>query len=308
MLTRISDLAEFNQTQSLVRAIQTRMYDTQIQISTGKKAQRYEGLAEDSTRLVNLKADRSAANRFVENNTVIDQRLATMEDKVAGLIDLATSYKAFLVNAANASNATDMAFATHSQAELDRVAGLLNTRVDGRYLFSGSRTDVAPVNLSAAGFTTPPTTYPSDPNTAYYEGDDTELAARADHNLTVTYGVNADAPEFEKLIRALHLGATTSVTPTVEGDRIQESLRLVNEVLDSLPDVRTRIGAARHTLESTNQRHNDFLLYADQSISEIEDVDPVEAVNRLSADQTHLQASYTVMARLAQISLVNYLR
>lgn len=308
MLTRISDLAEFNQTQSLMRTVQARMHDTQIQISTGKKAQRYEGLAEDSTRLVNLKADRSAATRFVENNKVIDQRLATMEDKVAGLIELATSYKAFLVNAANASNAADMAFATHSQAELDRVAGLLNTRVDGRYLFSGSRTDVAPVNLGAAGFTTPPTTYPSDPNTAYYEGDDTALAARADHNLTVTYGVNADSPEFEKLIRALHLGATTSVTPTIERDRIQESLRLVNEVLDSLPDVRTRIGAARHTLESTNQRHSDFLLYADQSIGEIEDVDPVEAVNRLNADQTHLQASYMVVARLAQISLADYLR
>lgn len=308
MLTRISDLAEHNQTQSLVRAIQARIYDTQIQVGTGKKAQRYDGLAEEATRLINLKSDRSAATRFVANNTVIDQRLAAMEDKVAGMIDLATSYRAFLVNAASSSNAADMAYATHSQSELDRMAGLLNTRVDGRYLFSGSRTDAAPVNLNAAGFTTPPATYPSDPNTAYYEGDATELSARADHSLTVTYGVNADAPEFEKLIRALHLGATTSVSPTVERDRIQESLRLVNEVLDTLPDVRTRLGAARHTLESTNQRHSDFLLYADQSIGEIEDVDPVEAVNRLNADQTHLQASYMVMARLAQLSLGDYLR
>jgi len=308
MLTRISDLAEHNQTQSLVRSIQTRMYETQIQVSTGKKAQRYDGLAEDTTRLVNLKADHNAAARFVENNKVIDQRLAAMEDGIAGLIELATSYKTFLVNASNGTNAEDMAFADYSQAELDRAAGLLNTRVDGRYLFSGSRTDALPVNLNATGFTPPPSAYPSAANTAYYMGDATILAARADQNLVVSYGVNADEPEFEKLIRALHLGATTSVSPTIESDRIQEALRLVNEVLDTLPDTRTRVGAARNTLESTSQRHEDFLLYAEQSIGEIENVDPIEAINRLNVDQTHLQASYMVMARLSQISLANFLQ
>jgi signal transduction histidine kinase len=45
-----------------------------------------------------------------------------MEDRVAALIELATSYKAFLVNASSGSNAADMAFATHSEAELERAA------------------------------------------------------------------------------------------------------------------------------------------------------------------------------------------
>ena len=79
---------------------------------------------------------------------------------------------------------------------LAEVEAALNTRLDGQYLFAGSRSDAAPVELPAP----PPTT--ADP-TLYYRGDAVRLTTRADAGLELAYGVTADAAPFAELIAAL---------------------------------------------------------------------------------------------------------
>ena len=48
--------------------------------------------------------------------------------------------------------------------------------------------------------------------------------------------------------------------------------------------------------------------YATEAISGLEDTNLTEAITRLNADQTLLQASYLSLSRLDSISLVDFLR
>ena len=72
--------------------------------------------------------------------------------------------------------------------------------------------------------------------------------------------------------------------------------------------MRSQISADRSTIETLNKRHADFLLYAEENIGDLENIDVTEALTRLGGDQVQLEASYMLIARLSQISLTQYLR
>ena len=231
-----------------------------------------------------------------------------MESAVGNTVDAATKLKTLLVNGLNNNIAADMSLGMQAQNLLNEVAKQLNVKIGDRYLFSGSKTDTAPVDLSAAGYGAPPPTYPSTADTGYYQGDGVVLTTRAADDYDVSYGVTADDPAFEKLIRALQLTATVTTTPTLDRDRLQNGLDLVNQAINELSTVRSKIGGTQNALDAANQDHIDMTLYMEQSITKITQVDVAEAATRLSADQVMLQASYMTISQLSKLSLANYLR
>jgi len=305
-MTRVTDLASQNLTLGHLRQAQARQRDAQLQISSGKTAQRYSGIAGQSAKLVSLEAEHTRTQRFVEGNKLVDQRLQKMESAVAAAGDLAAELRTLLVNATNASDADAVPLAEESERMIHQLAGLLNEKADGRHLFAGSRIDVPPVDISAL---------PADgdfPGTAdahYYRGDGARASVRASDQLTITYGVTADEPAFEKLVRSIHLVRTADASdPAALSARLEEALGLAEAAVNEIPDIRSRIGVARNALEAETARHEESLLYGEKAIGDIENVDVTEAITRLAAEQTTLQASYAALARLQSLSLADYLR
>jgi flagellar hook-associated protein 3 FlgL len=303
-MDRVTTLSQQTRLLSFVGDTQRRFDELQTQIASGRKAQNYQGVARDSGRLITLEATHLKITQYVESNGTVERRLNTMESSLAQLIDVMTSFKTLLVNALNASNAADLDLNNQAQQHLTEAAALLNVQQDGRYLFSGSRTDVAPVDLTAlpASYTVPTADGAS---AAYYQGNAQVLEVRADDLLTVSYGVLASDPAFERALRGIDVvvkGAPTDRT------MLNHALDVVNQALDGLPDVRTRIGLDRNTLESVNDRHQEFLLFAEENISDIENVDIPETVTRLNEAQVTLEASYMTLSRLSQTTLMNFLR
>jgi flagellar hook-associated protein 3 FlgL len=307
-MTRVVNLAQHTLILSQIRDAQARMQETQIQMATGYKAQRYSGIAPDARQLVNLESSHTRMEQYQASNKVVDLRLQTMESSTAQVLDAATKLKTLLTNALNASNANDMAIGLQAQNLLNEVAKQLNVKIGDRYLFSGSKTDTPPVNLSAPGYSAPPTTYPSVADTGYYQGDGVVLSTRAADDYDLNYGVTADEPAFEKTIRALQLAATVTTSPTLDRDRLNDALGLVNDAINGLPTIRSRIGAAQNALDSANEDHADMMTYMEQSIVQITSVDVTEAASRMASDQLMLQASYMTISQLSQLSLANYLR
>ena len=306
-MTRIANLAQHNLMLSHVRQTQSRIQDMQIQAATGYKAQRYAGIAPQSGRLLNLEDERARMAQYQTNNGAINLRLQTMETSVSSVIDAATKLKTLLTNALNGSNATEMALTQEAQNLLNEVSKSLNVKIGDRHLFSGSLTNVAPVDLAAAGFTAPPTAYPSSADTGYYQGNTTILSSRAADDFDVSYGATADEAGFEKIIRALNLTATVTLTPTIDRDRLQDALDVVNQAIQELPTIRSRIAASQTALDQADEMHADMTTYLEVSITEITSVDITETISRINADQVLLQASYMTISRLGQLSLANYL-
>ncbi len=307
-MTRIANLAQHTQILGNIRETQTRMHDLQIQMATGFKSQRYSGIAHDSRQLVNLESSRSRMEQYQTNNNTINLRLQTMEISVGHVFDSASKLKTLLTNALNANNAVDMALPQEAQNMLAEVAKQLNTKIGDRYLFAGSKTDTAPVDLSAPGFTAPPNVYPSVADTGYYQGDDVQLTTRAADDFDLTYGVTASEDGFEQIVRALNLTASVTLSPTVDRNRLQDALDVVNEAISNLPTIRSRIGTAQNALDLANEVHADMTTYFDQSITNLTSVDITEAASRMSAEQVLLQASYMTISQLGQLSLANFMR
>jgi flagellar hook-associated protein 3 FlgL len=303
-MTRVANLAQFDRTVSRINDTQQLWNKLQTQIASGRKSDDYAGLGRDAERLVSLQSTHGRLSQYTDNNKIAEARLQTMESSISQVFDILSHFKTLLVNALNSDNGASLALPTQTQNMLDQVSSLLNVRDGNRYLFAGSKTDTRPVDLASlpVAYVVPTTAGDS---IGYYQGDAVALKVQADDSLQVTYGVTAGDPAIEAGIRALHLGVTQGPTDRVA---LNHALEVVNEALQTLPDVRTRIGAARTALENTNKTHSDYLHYVEQNVSDIENVDVTEAVSRMNNAQLSLNASYMMISKLSQMSLLNYLK
>jgi flagellar hook-associated protein 3 FlgL len=307
-MTRISNIAQHNLTISQIFETQSRLQRAQIQLSTGMKSQNYSGIANDSQRLVNLESSRALSDQFVTNNRIVTLRLQTMELSVSNIFEAASKLKTILVNGLNGSNASEFSLNLEADNLLQEVAKQLNVKIGDRFLFAGTITDTAPVDLTAAGYGAPPTSYPSNADTGYFQGDGTRIKVRAADDFDVTYGATADEAGFEKIIRALQLAKTATTSPTIDTLRLQEALTIVNQAINDIPNIRSRIGASLNALDKADVGHRDMLLFVEETISDIENVDIPATVARMTMDQVLLEASFLTISRLRDLSLTNFLR
>ena len=304
MTTRVANLAQYQRNITYILDTESRLNTAQIQLSSGQKSTTYSGIASDVRRLVNVQDSYVQSKQYTSSNNLVDQRLQIMESSVSQIFDVLTNYKTLLVNGLNASNSADLAMPTQAQAMLNEVASLLNAKDDGRYLFSGSRTDTAPVDQAGlpAAYTIPSA---SNDAIGYYQGDNTQLSVQADVNYTVNYGINANEPGFEEAIRSLH--EVIIGTPNDKAT-MQDALGIVTQALNDVSDIRTKIGAARSALQNVNSRLDQYQLYSEKTISDLQNVDITETITRMNQDQTAIQAAFMTLSRLSQLTLTNFLK
>ncbi|MEQ8370388.1 MAG: flagellin [Alphaproteobacteria bacterium] len=310
-MTNVGTYAQHRLVLGITQETQSRIYGTQQQIATGKKSQTFSGIADESRQLVTLRNLATRADRYIANNTLVDTRLQVMETSTASLFEIASNLQVLLVNGLNEGNADALNIAGQADAMLQELQGLLNVSREGRYLFSGSRTDTPPVDITQLPDQTVTATQYSIPTSdgdslGYYQGDTERVRLRADDDVTVSYGVAASERGFERLTRALHLVATVT-DPNTETARLEEALRVVKQSIEDIPDIRSSIGNARNRIGEATARLNDYLLYSEQTISDIENVDVAEAVTRLSNDQAILQASYYSLSALSRLTMLEFI-
>ena len=144
------------------------------------------------------------------------------------------------------------------------------------------------------------------PDAGYYQGDSVELTARIDESVTITYGMTADRFAFQQTLAALK--AAIEADSTGDTSLLSTALSLTDSAIQTLAGYRTEIGADLEAIEAADQRNNDFLLFVEGAISDIENVDIPATVAQLATEQTILQASYLTLAQMGRLSLVDFLR
>ncbi|WP_096702450.1 flagellin [Magnetospirillum sp. 15-1] len=162
---------------------------------------------------------------------------------------------------------------------------------------------------------------------SWYKGDSLQLQHRIDTGRTVDVGVYASDPAFEKAIRALGLIAQgqygTAGGLDAHQERISQALFLINDALDSpapgtppfgaekTGDVKTvasLLDSTRKTMSQANEKHNQFIGFLSQRVTDISQIDQTTAVTQMLSDQTALQASYQSLAQTRSLSLLTYLK
>jgi len=349
-MTRVSTLAQSTLLTSYTLGTQSRIADTQVQLATGQKAQRYSGIAPDASRLLNLETQRDAAKTYAASITTVQTRLKLMIQGLESVEEAAQDMKSLMTSTINTQAAYDGQIWNQADNMLKHIQDVLNTQDDSGFLFAGARRDTAPVDLTYATINAappfpaapaggPPPLTPAPPLTltqidqiaaAYYSGSTTasDLSVRISDNVApVSYGVTADQDGFKFLIAGLHLvrqaNSNYPNAPTSPADvdqaYLQAGLELISKAIDGgatanypataqgLRQIAGEAAATYAVLDTTLERHTRFIGYAETAIGNIEQVDTAEAAVKLNADQLTLQASLSTLARLSDISLLNYL-
>ncbi len=322
-MTRVATLAQQRLVTAAALRTQRNVNELQAQVASGKETQRFSGIANNASKLVNLKSELKQAEQFIENITITEKRLDLMAFAIEEIEKIARKARTDLAGTLNGSTADDLEVPSVMQAARDQVIELLNMKDDSRFLFAGGEIETRPVDISNGTYTTPVITGPPNPSfnqtvdTGYYEGDSAVQSTRIDDNFTVSYGILANESAFEKLIRTLDNIAAHSFSDPVNTNEqtfIKAAMAELTEVIENngtdktLTDFRSDIGLDRVMLDSIKGKHSDFLNFAQDSIAEIENVDTAEAVALLNFEQIQLEASFTTIARIQTLSLSNFLR
>ena len=288
---------------SAIGRSQQRIGEVQQQMATGKKASDYAGLGNETIR--NLSA-RTMMARQEANGAVakgLGTTLALMDANMSGLQDAMLKLRNSLLETVGSGRGTGLQEAAEEAFQHFRTA--LNADGGGAPLFAGSQTDRVPfatTSLAGTAGLTP---------AAAFANDDVRATARVADGLDVTYGITASElgtdllAAFRTIAEAGAIGdAPTAAQMTALGTAVGQ----IEQGLKTVRALSADNGRRQAQVEVLATRADERSLVLRKLIERNEDADMAEVASELVQRQATLEASYTVFSRLANLSLVNFLR
>ena len=310
MVSRVTNLSSSRLINSLILKSQDRINEQQIKLTTQQKSQDYLGIGDDASRLLTVESSLRRIDQFVKDNAFIDMRMETMLNSMDAVGDILTEVRTLVRDVLEDGELGGIDKNDFTEIKMDQLESFLNVKMNGRFLFSGTKTDTQPVNAGdlsdAPTFDADGVTTTAEPS-FFYQGDDNQVKARIDEGVTLEYGVKANDEGFEKLIRAIRLVKSTDLSDANVLGKFQHALNLLNESADNIAAVELNTGVKFQQLASTTQSLKDTKSILDGVVDEIERADTFEAVSILNQVQTQLEASYATAVRVSSLSLTRFL-
>lgn len=277
----------------------------QEQITTGKKAQQYSGLGDLAGQQIDLSAQVRAYDQYTENSQTASSRLDTQATALDTLFDIASDMRTKVMQALSGTTGNQGQVTTLANTAIDTVAAALNSSLGGVYVFGGIGGDQPPVDVSDRSVLAPLAAGEATPEKPlYYNGSTEQSQARIDDTETLNYGLTANDPAFDKLMRALNLVATSGG----DEDKLNQANSMLADAITGIADNQAVVGNQQKQIEDIQSRQSEFKLTLKTQLGTIQDVDPSLAMVELTKVQTVLQASYMALSRVSQLSLLNSIR
>ena len=300
MINRVATFAMSERMLEASLRTQSRMSEAQLQQASGAVSTDYGGLGRSAGTLVSLEVSLARSKSQANAAEEAGSRVQVMSDAVGAMSELMSSFRSSL-SAAISAGGEDTTLTATAQSLLEEFAGLLNTRFEGRYLFAGSDTGTAPVDLSAYAATDV-----AAQDITYYQGNAVKASVVLSPERTLTYGVTGDATAFEQAMRAL--GAVANATTPPDTAALQAISELVVDAIDTLAAVQGKLSVDAATLERSVAAQVDHQDATTSLITAANGADVTALAVELSAYETQLQASYAALAKVQSLNLLDYLR
>ena len=164
-MTRIANLSASEHLVGMLARTRSQVQDLQTQVTTGKRSQTYAGIAGDARELLGLEKSRQMLDRFDRNNDLMKTRLDATTTAVDGIGETLRKFRQTLLSASSGKPLDAQQTSDLQQAAfraMQDMQDILNTDVDGRHLFAGSRARTQPVSLPASSLAQFQTIYDGD--------------------------------------------------------------------------------------------------------------------------------------------------
>jgi len=282
-----------------IRGAHGRLAETQSILATGRRIKVPSDDPVGTTRAMNLRTNITNAEQFLENIREATTFANESESVLRAIIDHFHRARELTLQGANGTLNQQQrdAIAVEINQILEAIADLANAQSNGRYLFSGTRTRVAPWV---------PTVLAGEITWCSYAGNSERFSTLVSPGVTVEMNEPGDAVfpngTFWTLGR-IRDDLRTGDTDSLSNVRIGQ----IDDIMTALLDATALFGAKMNRLELIGQRLQDQWLSFRTRLSEMEEADFMETAVRLDAQEVALQAALNAGATVLHPSLLDFI-
>lgn len=284
---------------------QTKLAQTQQQVSTGEKLQSPSDDPVAAVKALGLDREINLTDQYQDNADVAENKLTNTDGILSSATNILQRIRELVIQGLNDTNAETRSGIAEEISQLNEtLVGLANsTDSNGEYIFSGYQSD----------------TQAFDPNTYTYNGDSGQRSVRVGSGYLVEVNEPGDA-----VFVATHVSGATTTTQAVfqtiddfvtalNGGTVGTApnngdvLTNISSAMDNILAARTRIGSRLNAVDHQRSINEATKASMQTNLSQLKDLDYAEAVSRLTRQSTGLQAAQQAYVKVQGLSLFNYL-
>ncbi len=307
-MTRISTANAYSAVLDNLMAARQRQTDAGIQASSQKKASDLKGYAANAETLSALQAVQSSVGGYLDQSTVLSNKLSTQDLALNQLADSATGAGQSIKDAiATGSGDTVM---QALQGFFQNAVGALNTKFDGRFVFAGGQVNTQPVSASVMTDLTAAASTAS-----LFHNDQYQQTNQLDESTTIKSGFLADGLGTNlfnafKAIEAFNQGPNGPFTGQLTAAQttfLQGQIASFDTERTTLTNTAGQNGLMQNQLDSANKDLTNRQSMLTELTGKITDVDLAKAASDLQQATFSVQAAAQVFSSLKASSLLNLL-
>jgi len=275
----------------------------QNQMSSGKKVEYPSDDPVVALRASDMASKLRQFEQYRRNADTANNYLGSFDSAVQEYISLLHRVKELVVRGASdtLSDADRMAIVTELREIQEHVVTIANTQVAGRYIFSGTASDVPPVTKDENGRYVLSLPIGTKNLSTMVLGQHVEYTLTADE-VFITQSGESIFKAIDRIVEHLENKETAGMLLN------SADIATVDRALDRALEATAKIGGTTRLLEYLGNRLNDLQLYSTEVLSKEQDVDIAEVVSKVATKQAALQAALKSAAQVLQPTLLDFLK
>lgn len=309
---RVTMLAESNSMLNYITSGESKYYDLSEESASGKKVRKPSDDPFATKSIIDVNSQMNKLNNYLNNMSLSQNELDVFDDRMSSLTDLIQKATDLTTQAANGTysdkNMDDIKI--QIDQTIQSVVDLANTQYNGNYIFSGTAASTKTYITDPA---TGDITYQGTPETGSYQryttisdGVSVAINTTGDQIFGSYDSTDPTPPATSGLIGTL--AQISNALGNHDQSAVSGCLSELSTALDTVSVARTKFASVSNRFQITEDSINTSITQLTAYKSDLEDADLSEVLPKLTAQETALQATYSITSKLLSgSSLLDYL-
>ena len=273
------------------------------QLNTGKQINKVSDNPYEAIKILNMQNEINDVERYNYNCDEITGWLDSTDDALDKIGNISSEIKVLLTSISGSYGEDEIkAIKSEINEKVKQIGEALNTTYAGRFIFGGSNTDEAPVEIfeNADGIV----------ELRLKAGaNEDKLKAEISDGIGIDYNLTASqVTDNLKGLNTINNILVELGNNPVDKDRVQELNSELGDYMNHVLNNRSAIGARSNTVSNVKSSNDKNILRLKGVYSDMQDVDWAEKYIELTSAQMVYNSSMQVGAKMIQPTLLDYLR
>ena len=273
------------------------------QLNTGKQINKVSDNPYEAIKILNMQNEINDVERYNYNCDEITGWLDSTDDALDKIGNISSEIKVLLTSISGSYGEDEIkAIKSEINEKVKQIGEALNTTYAGRFIFGGSNTDEAPVEIfeNADGIV----------ELRLKAGaNEDKLKAEISDGIGIDYNLTASqVTDNLKGLNTINNILVELGNNPVDKEKVQELNSELGDYMNHVLNNRSAIGARSNTVSNVKSSNDENILRLKGVYSDMQDVDWAEKYIELTSAQMVYNSSMQVGAKMIQPTLLDYLR